>query len=107
MTCNYTDENIHVDAVGIAFRATVEVSGSPYNISAATTKQLWFKKPDGTVLTKDADFVTDGSNGQIQYISTSGFLSIPGKWRMQGYVVIGANNLPTSIESFKVQGNLQ
>lgn len=107
MTCDYTDTPIFVNSIGVAFRATITTSsGTVMDVSTATLKQLWFKPPDSATITKTASFHTDGTDGIIQYVSESGFLSVPGKWRMQGYIEINSGTYPTSIQTFKVRSNL-
>lgn len=112
MSCNYEDENIQVNSVLVSFRATVTVKDPDtqiyeiYDISGASVKTLRFNKPDGTSVDKTATFVTDGTDGKIEYLSEAGFLNIPGKWRMQGFVTIGSGYYPTNIETFKVKDNL-
>ena len=56
------------------------------NISTATVKTILLKKPDGTVLTKTASFVTDGSDGKLKYKTISGDISIAGIWEAQAYI---------------------
>ena len=77
-------EEAHVDDVGTIFRVTVydtTSSGgtSVADISGATTKQFTFKRPDGTTFTKTAVFTTDGTDGNIQYVTESGVLDGPAR----------------------------
>lgn len=109
MSCNTCiNSEIHENAIGIAFNVTlVTTEGNAIDISSATTKQLWFQDPNGTNYTKTANFLTDGTDGQLQYISESGLLTPPGKWRLQAYVALTSGSYPSEIQSFKVKGNLQ
>lgn len=104
-------EEAHVDDVGTIFRVTVydttSTGGSSVaDISAATTKQFTFKRPDGTTFTKTAVFTTDGTDGNIQYITESGVLNTAGRWHLQAYVKTSAGNWSTSVGDFKVFENL-
>ncbi len=97
---------IHKGDIGTQFTVTVQDGTTVVDISTASTKQLIFKKPGGTILTKSTSFVTDGTDGKMQYVSVDGDLSDDGVWKMQGKVVIGGNTFSTDITSFKVYRNL-
>jgi hypothetical protein len=92
---------------GTPFTATIQDNGSVVDISTATTKQFIFKKPDGTVLTKSALFVTDGSDGQLTYSTVSGDLDMVGFWKLQAYVVTNAGQWRTDFYKFHVFDNLE
>lgn len=79
---------IHEDDIGTAFTITVQDDTAVVNISAATTKQIKFKKPGKDVVTKDGVFVTDGTDGQLRYVSVAGDLDEAGKWYIQVYLVL-------------------
>ena len=104
-------EQAHVNDIGTIFRVTVydttSTGGSEIaDISGATTKQFTFKRPDGTTFTKTAVFTTDGSDGDIQYLSVDGDLDIAGTWHLQAYVVSSAGTWNTEVGHFKVYENL-
>ena len=104
-------EQAHVNDIGTIVRVTVydttATGGSTIaNISAATTKQFTFKRPDGTTFTKVAVFTTDESDGDIQYVSVDGDLDIAGTWHLQAYVVTPAGNWNTEVGHFRVYENL-
>ena len=97
---------IHKGDIGTQFTVTVQDGTTVVDISTASTKQLIFKKPGGTILTKSTSFVTEGTDGKMQYVSVDGDLSDDGVWKMQGKVIIGGNTFSTDITSFKVYRNL-
>lgn len=98
---------IHVGDIGTAFKATIlNEADEVVDVSTVTTKQLIFRKPDGTLLTKTATFDTDGTDGVIKYTSASGDLDVKGQWKMQGYVVFPGGSWKTSIHDFEVVCNL-
>ena len=76
------------------------------NISTATTKQILFTKPSGTLLTKTAVFTTDGTNGQIQYVSIDGDLNEAGTWTWQGLLTFASGKWHTTTGSFSVSAAL-
>jgi hypothetical protein len=76
------------------------------DISAATTKEIKFLKPDSTLVTKSASFVTNGTDGYIQYVATSGFLDVAGWWRMSAYIIQSGTAFSTDYTTFKVYEKL-
>ncbi len=104
-------EQAHVNDIGTIFRVTVNDTTSTgsatiADISTASTKKFIFKRPDGTTFERTAVFTTDGSDGNIQYISVDGDLNVAGTWSLQAYVATGAGTWSTSVGTFKVHENL-
>lgn len=103
-----TDE-IRMEQVGFDFIIVFKTpAGSIINISTATTKTITFRKPSGSPMTKTASFVTDGTDGQIHWMTTaSSDLSEAGTWALQGKVVLsGGATYRTSLNAFLVAENL-
>jgi len=99
--------DIRVDDIGTVFRPTiVDEYDDAVNISAATTTEIRFEKPDGTTVDKAATFETDGVDGVIQYVSIIDDLDMAGKWRIQAYVVTPVGEWRSEIEVFEVKDNL-
>jgi hypothetical protein len=90
------------------FGATVTVTVSDANddaidISSATVRQFIIKKPDGTLLTKTAGFVTDGQDGKLQYTFISGDLDTQGPYHLQARVTdSSAFNYRTEIAKIEI-----
>ena len=104
-------EQAHVNDIGTIFRVTVYDTTSAggttvADISGATTKKFTFKRPDGTTFEKTAVFTSDGTDGNIQYLSVDGALNVAGTWNLQAYVATGAGTWSTSVGTFKVHENL-
>lgn len=98
---------IHVGDVGTAIRATIKDEDDVVvDVSAATTKQLIFEKSDCTEVTKTATFYTDGTDGIIQYVTESGFLTVAGVWRVQAYIVLPGGEWKSDIYEFRVHKNI-
>jgi len=99
-------DEIHVGTI-VTFEITVkDQDDTVIDISTATSKQLIFRKPDKTKLTKDVIFVTDGTDGKIQYTTSTTDLSQAGKWELQGYIVLAFGGPYSSIIGFDVKANL-
>lgn len=97
---------IHKGDIGTVFEVTVQENGAALNISSATTKQILLRKPSGTVLTKTASFVTDGTNGKISYTTVAGDLSEDGQWKIQAYIVLPTGSWHSDAQRFDVYPNL-
>jgi len=87
---------------GTTFRITVQENGAAMDVSAATAKQILLKPPTGILLTKTAVFTTDGTNGQIEYVSIDGDLNEAGAWQIQGLVTFANGKWHTTIGAFTV-----
>ena len=98
--------SIHVDDIGTVFEATILENAAPVNISGATTRQLWFKRPDGTVLKKTATLTSTGLDGRMQYTAVSGDLSHAGEWSWQAYLVFSTGTWYSDIQTFEVVRHL-
>lgn len=96
----------YVNDVGTVFEATIMDAGAVVNIAAATTLQLWFRRPDGRVLKKTAVLSTNGTDGKMRYTTVANDLTQAGNWNWQPYVVLGTTTVHGNIQAFMVNGNL-
>jgi hypothetical protein len=76
------------------------------DISSATTKQIIIHKPDGTHLIRDVNFVTDGTDGKIYYLTVTGDLDQSGEYMTQSYVDFPGFKGYSAITSFTVYANV-
>lgn len=98
---------IHKGDIGTAFQVTLKDGSTTLDLSTATTKQLKFKKPAGTIVTKTASFITDGTDGAIEYVTVDGDLDEAGNWNIQAYIVIGSTAFHSDLGDFIVYPNLE
>ncbi len=107
MSCLST-EDLQQDAIGATIEITVEEDGVAVNLASVTAKDLYFKKPNGTVLQKPASFVTNGADGKLQYVTQAGDLDRAGTWKVQAYLQFpgGGYDGRGEIGEFRVKGNL-
>ncbi len=82
------ENEIHVDDVGTTIEVTLTEDGSIVDVSSATTQEIKIKSPDGTVTTKTSTFVTNGTDGKIEFVSIAGDFDRDGVWRIQARVVL-------------------
>lgn len=97
---------IHVGDVGLPFTLLINEDGIAVDLSTAAVKNILFGKPDGTVVTKPAAFVTSGVDGKITYSTIAGDLDEAGVWTVQGYVETATQKLWTDTIQFLVKSNL-
>jgi len=103
-------EEVHKNDIGTKFLVTIKDGTTVVDISGAsgdTDKQIIFEKPDGTVITKNATFDTDGTDGKIYYITIDEDLNLSGQWKIQAKVVLADGTWRTSIDDFEVYENLE
>jgi hypothetical protein len=101
-----TIRTMHLGDVGTIIRATVTDGGVVVPLAAATTKQMKFKKPDGTVLVKAGAFTTDGADGNLQYTTIQGDLDQVGKWQGEVYVEFPTGKWHSDTFDFHVRAHL-
>src|SRR5262245_42640865 len=100
-------ESVQKEAIGVAIICTIKEDGVAVDVSTVSTKQIIFRKPDGSTVTKTATFTSGGTDGKIQYTTVSGFLDMVGVWECQGYVVFAAGfDGRSDVQQFKVDANL-
>lgn len=117
------EKEIHLGDIGTEFVVEIvectgeDANGDPIytavDVSTNTSLNIYFKKPDGTVLTKTAGFASvdsgatnDGTDGKISYYSVAGDLDVLGKWYIQGKVTLPSGAWSSAIGSFKVKSNI-
>jgi hypothetical protein len=99
--------NIQVGVEGLSLELELREAYSPLDLSSATQKKIILKKPNETVLTKDAIFKTDGTDGIIYYEVITGDLDQAGNYSVQAYIVLGDFSGYSTISTFTVYENLQ
>ena len=103
---NLSDADIQVgNSVEFQPRFVESLTGAAIDISTATTKQVLIRKPDGVLLTKDASFLTDGTNGYLSW-TASDELDLSGQYYIQGYVIMPSGTFYSSTDKFRVKKNL-
>ena len=104
---NMAANEVHQNDIGTKFLVTIKDGSDAVNVASATsTKQIIFKKPSGTSMTKTASFNSDGTDGKIYYTVVADDLDEVGTYEIQGKVVITDGTFYTDIQTFKVHRNL-
>lgn len=94
----------YVGDVGTILRAEFrDRDESVVDISAASTKEIWLRKPDDTTVKKSGSFTTDGTDGKLEYAIESGVLDAAGVWKYCGFIALaGGNQWRSSEIEFRV-----
>ena len=102
------DSEIHIDDVGTRFLMSVKDDGSTVDISAATIKQVNFRKPSDTIINRTGSVLGDGSStsGVMYYDTVAGDLDEAGHYKLQAKVAIPSGTYYTDIHTFQVHCNL-
>ena len=104
-------DKVQLGAVGVHLKFPItDQDNKPLDVSQATTLNLVFKKPDGSIVVKTAALVNTGTDGLVEYVTEAGFLDQVKTWRVQCEIVdpnINNIDLPTEIGEFTVGGNLR
>jgi hypothetical protein len=99
---------LQLNDTGIDIIATVvqQDNVTPVDMSLASTITIYIYRPDGALITGTATVVTNGKDGQIQYITQPTDLTVQGVYKIQAKYTIGGNTKRTDINTFCVEPNL-
>ncbi len=94
-------------AIGVLLTFTVlDAAGDPLDISTATIKKIRLRKPTGVMTEVTGVFVTDGSDGKLQYTTIANDLIGFGRWEAQAYVTTPTFTTGSDITTFDVDRNV-
>ena len=101
------DDFIRVGNVGTVIICTVTriVNGAEeaVDLTGTTETQMELQKPNGKRLDPiTASFVTDGTDGKIFVVDSTGVFDVAGRWKVRGIAITGSNILQGSWFGFPV-----
>jgi hypothetical protein len=101
-------EEVHVGDVGCTIQLTLMDGTSVVDVSSANvTKDIKLTDPGGNTATKAASFVTDGTDGAIDWTTTVvGDLDEAGTWKAQAYLSLTTWTGHSAVATFRVYPNL-
>jgi hypothetical protein len=83
------ENEIHVGDVGTTIEVTLTEDGSVIDISTATSQEIKIKGPKGNAVKSiTSTFVTNGTDGKIEFVSSVGDFDKEGVWRIQAKVTL-------------------
>ncbi len=97
---------IQVGDFGTVFRVTIKEDDVVVDVSAATEITFRFEKPDGSVVEREGEFASTGTDGAVNYTLQDGDIDTSGTWRYQVHVVTPDFALSTDVGKFKASPNL-
>jgi hypothetical protein len=97
---------IHYNDIGTVLTITLKDGTSVVDISAATTYNIIFGKPDGTSVEQSGTFTTDGTDGKMYYTTVDGDLDQVGWWDIQAKIVDSSGTWRSDIGNFEVHANI-
>lgn len=100
---------VHDDDFGfvITITFTSRSTGLALDISGATTRRIDVRNTrTGAVNQNAATFVTDGTDGQLQYTTTAADFDAAGLWEVQGVAFSVSVRFATDIADIDVRRNL-
>ena len=101
------DDFIRIGNVGTVLICTVTkiVNGAEeaVDVSGTTEVQIEVQKPNGERLDPfTASFTTDGTDGKIIYVDSTGIFDVAGRWKIRGIAITGTIILQGSWFGFPV-----
>lgn len=97
---------IHVDDIGTKFTVTIKDGDTAVDVSTASLITFMFRKPDDEIITRNAEFTSDGTDGQVYYDTINGDLDEAGYYKLQIKVIFTNGVFYTNIHTFQVHCNL-
>lgn len=98
---------IHNGDIGTIFRITItDESGEIVDIHTAAVKRIHFQSPSGVKIQRDTEFLTDGYDGKMQYVTVENDINERGVWSVQGYVETTLGKFYTEKLRFNVYESL-
>lgn len=94
------------DAIEIVMSLVDCNTNAPLDLSSAITKVINLKGPSSN-LSESASFVTDGTDGKLRIVLSTGQLVPAGEWQIQAVVTFPLNSVHHSmVKRFSVINNI-
>jgi hypothetical protein len=79
--------SMHKNDIGTTIELTLKLGNVRVDLTTQTTMEIFFRNPAGVVTTETAVWSDDGSDGRMEYVSTTGDFDVVGTWAGQGHIV--------------------
>ena len=101
-------DKIHVGECPQFLYTVKDTDDNVQDIGSANTLNVYLWKPNKSVAIKRVgSLVTDGSDGQFEYVAPTTILNVAGEWKAQGRADLPSNKpWRSDIEDFTVYSNI-
>jgi hypothetical protein len=93
--------DLQLGATGVTIEADLGV-----DVSDATSITFYFCNPNQATVTHTGTFVTDGTDGLVQCVTTGDEVDLDGVWSLQVKVTTTAGVYPSIVSIYRVRDNL-
>jgi len=90
----------------VELTVTLEDEVTPYDLSSASLTEIHLGPPSGDAKVCTATFVTDGTDGKLQYATLAGDIDVAGTWDVQAYWEDGGDLRRSTVVVFDVYPNV-
>ena len=101
-----TSDEIHVGDIGTQFIMNLSDKGVVVDVSGATVRTIYLRKKGEATKSYTATNTTDGTDGDIEFLSVASTFNKSGDWEAQAYVNLPAGEWRSAIVAFHVYANL-
>jgi hypothetical protein len=101
-----TAPEIHVGDVGTIFELTIKDDDGIVDLTGYTLADIYFKKPDGSVVQKTGAVDPTPTTGIVRYTTITGDLDLEGCWLIQAKIGLTGGTWSSDIQQFTVYPNL-
>jgi hypothetical protein len=100
--------DIFVGDIGTSFSVTIKdkATSNIIPLQNATIKTFTLQRPNGSKVSRDALFATNGTDGKLKFITIDGDITLPGSYRLQAYVELPDGHWYTSIVNITAEPHL-
>ena len=99
-SCQIKNDNIQL----VVF--VVDRDGTAINMLSASFRKIKLLSPKGTTIEKDAEMLTSGVDGALEYTTTKDDLKDAGTYQIQAEFVLGGNLQTTRWGTFRAGQNI-
>lgn len=101
------DEFHKADIGTLIILEVLDQDDAPVSLVGYSGLTLLIEKPSATVVERDADLYTDGTDGKIKYYSTANDFDEVGTFKFQAFVDLPDGQWHSDIKKKKVLDNLE
>jgi len=97
---------VHIGDIGTLFKINVKDGASIVILTGTASRQIIFKRPDGTTVTATPNLFTDGTDGILTHVIATGTFNQEGTFKFQIQYSNAAGMWHSDLVPFDVYPNL-